>query len=347
MPTNNTFIMLGLGAAALLFMNRGGSEEDQVDQLAGAAMMASGEGTAPDAPFQAYSAPSNPSFFFNEGGQMAKVTARSNGAAHKQPYTEPELEFEVKKTNTAVGTTDNSLTTPEFASTGDWTVESAAIWDDQAKIANANFMPLLAVQDAEGGGIKVLGSNVDISTLSSKEQFRAVNLNKPGAITSGFTTTGEVLGEYVQGFIDNPPPAYIPSPGITAQQSTDEDIGVYPGGGNQPELEFTVARSLPPDGTTDISPTTPQFAGPSGVNVTASTVWDQQALSSPFLGVQPAVSRGDFFALEGGAFGPNAFETIQSTVRPEAVEDLRPGLNFKSSPSVPAWAGGDNWWDEG
>ena len=94
MPTNETFIMLGLGAAALWFLNRGGSEEDQVDQLAGAAMMASGEGTAPDAPFQAYGAPSNPSFFFNEGGQMAKVSPKSNGAADKPPYTEPELQFQ-------------------------------------------------------------------------------------------------------------------------------------------------------------------------------------------------------------------------------------------------------------
>jgi hypothetical protein len=322
MPTNNTFIMLGLGAAALWFMNRGGSEEDQVDQLAGAAMMASGEGTAPDAPFQAYSAPSNPSFFFNEGGQMAKVSPDSRGAADKPPYTKPELEFQVARSNPPTGTTDISPTTPEFAGSGTFNVASAAIWDEQAAIADANFVPLLAISDTEGGGVKILGSNVDIATLSSKEQFRAVNLDTG----FGFTTTGEVLGEYVRGFIDNPPPAYTPSPGITAAQSTDEDIGVYPGGGNKPELEFTVARSFPPAGTSDITPTTPQFAGPSSGNVTASTVWDQQSLL------------GGIFNQEGGAFGPSAVETgmtsnIKSTVRPE--------------PSVPAWAGGNNWWDEG
>jgi hypothetical protein len=321
MPTNNTLIMLGLGAAALLFMNRGGSEEDQVDQLAGAAMMASGEGTAPDAPFQAYSAPSNPSFFFNQGGQMAKVSAKSDGAADKPPYTKPELEFEVARSNPPTGTTDISPTTPQFAGSGTFNVESAAIWDDQAAIADANFMPLLAIQDTQGGAINILGSNVDISTLSSKEQFRAVNLDTG----FGFTTTGEVLGEYVRGFIDNPPPAYTP-PAITAEQSTDEDIGVYPGGRNKPELEFTVARSFPPAGTSDISPTTPQFAGASGGGITASTVWDQQSLL------------GGLFNQEGGAFGPSAVETgmtsnIKSTVRPE--------------PSVPAWAGGNNWWDEG
>jgi len=324
MPTNNTFIMMGLGMAGLWFMNRQrGSQEDQVDQLAGAAMMASGEGTAPDAPFQTYGAPSNPSFFFNEGGQMAKVSPESYGAADKPPYTKPELEFQVERGNPPVGTTDISPTNPNFAGTGTFDVESAAIWDDQAAIAKANFMPLLAVQDTQGGGINILGSNVDISTLSSKEQFRAINLDTG----FGFTTTGEVLGEYVRGFIDNPPPKYSPSaPPITAAESYDEDIGVYPGGGNRQELEFTVARSFPPAGTTDISPTTPQFAGTRGAEVTASTVWDQRSLL------------GSFFTQEGGALGPSAIETgmtsnIKSTVRPE--------------PSVPVWAGGNNWWAEG
>jgi hypothetical protein len=320
MPTNNTFVMVGLAMAGLWFLNRGGSEEDQVDQLAGAAMMASGEGTAPDAPFQAYSAPSNPSFFFNEGGQMAKVSPKSTRAADKPPYTKPELEFQIERSNPPTGTTDISPTTPEFAGSGTFDVESAAIWDEQAAIADANFVPLLAISDTQGGGVKILGSNVDIATLSSKEQFRAVNLDTG----FGFTTTGEVLGEYVRGFIDNPPPQYTPSQ-ITAAQSTDEDIGVYPGGGDKPELEFTVARSYPPNGTSDISPTTPQFVGTTA-NITASTVWDQQSLL------------GGIFSQEGGAFGPSAVETgmtsnIKSTVRPE--------------PSVPAWAGGDNWWDEG
>jgi len=323
MPANNTFVMVGLAMAGLWFMNRQrGSEEDQVDQLAGAAMMASGEGTAPDAPFQAYSAPSNPSFFFNEGGQMAKVTPKSNGAADKPIYDKPELEFQVARSNPPTGTTDITPTTPEFAGAGTFDVASAAIWDDQAAIADANFMPLLAIQDTQGGGIDILGSNVDISTLSSKEQFRAVNLDTG----FGFTTTGSVLGEYVRGFIESTPDPEPVTANITAAQSTDEDIGVYPGGGNKQELEFTVARSFPPAGTTDISPTTPQFAGASGGNVTASTVWDQQSLL------------GGFFNAEGGAFGPSAVETgmtsnIKSTVRPE--------------PSVPAWAGGDNWWDEG
>jgi hypothetical protein len=314
--------MVGLAMAGLWFLNRGGSEEDQVDQLAGAAMMASGEGTAPDAPFQAYSAPSNPSFFFNQGGQMAKVSAKSDGAADKPPYTKPELEFQVDRSNPPAGTTDISPTTPQFAGAGTFDVASAAIWDDQAAIANANFMPLLAISDTDGGGVKILGSNVDIATLSSKEQFRAVNLDTG----FGFTTTGQVLGEYVRGFIDSAPDPEPITSNISAAQSTDEDIGVYPGGGNKPELEFTVARSPAPAGTSDITPTTPQFAGPSGVNVTASTVWDQPSLL------------GGIFNQEGGAFGPSAVETgmtsnIKSTVRPE--------------PSVPAWAGGDNWWDEG
>jgi hypothetical protein len=330
MPTNNTFVMVGLAMAGLWFMNRQrGSEEDQVEQLAGASMMASGEGTAPDAPFQAYSAPSNPSFFFNQGGQMAKVSPKSNGALVKPPYTKPELEFQIERSDPPTGTTDISPTTPQFAGKGDWNVASAAIWDDQAKIANANFMPLLAIQDAGGGGIKVLGSNVDISTLSSKEQFRAVNLNKPGIwadtepeLAIGFTTTGEVLGEYVRGFNAyeySPSAPYVPP--ISNDSKTDEDIGQYPGGGNPGELEFTIARSVPTDGTSDISPINPVFSGSITNVVTASTVWDQQSLL------------GGFFDQEGGAFGPSAVETgmtsnIKSTVREE--------------PSAPAWA---NWWD--
>ena len=315
-------------------MNRGGSEEDQVDQLAGAAMMASGEGTAPDAPFQAYSAPSNPSFFFNEGGQMAKVSPKSTGAADKPPYTKPELEFEVERTNSAAGTSDVSLTTPEFAGKGDWTVESAAIWDDQSAIAKANFMPLLAIS-VEGNEIDILGSSVDIATLSSKERFRAVDVNKPGIwdlrddqdpeLAIGFATTGGVLGEYVRGFI---PYEYSPSapvaPKISDEAKTDEDSGQYPGRGNPGELEFRVGTSGAAIGTSDFSPINPLFTGATTSVVTASSVWDQPGLAG-------------IFGQEGGAFGPSAVETgmtsnIKSTVRPE--------------PSVPAWAGGNNWWDE-
>jgi hypothetical protein len=313
MPTNETFIMLGLGAAALWFLNRGGSEEDQVDQLAGAAMMASGEGTASDAPFQAYGAPSNPSFFFNQGGQMAKVTERSDGAADKPPYTQPELEFQIDRSNPPVGTTDISPTTPQFAGTTTLYAAPSTIWNDQAAIAEANLMPLLAISDTQGGGVKILGSNVDISTLSSKEYFRAVNLDTGFA----FTTTGSVLGEYVRGFIDSTPDSQPITANISAAQSTDEDIGVYPGGGNQGELEFTVARSNPPLGTSDISPTTPQFSSPSasGGNVTSSTIWDQ------------AVLFGD--PGPGKAVQTGITSNIKSTVRPE-----------------PAFAV-DQWWDEG
>jgi hypothetical protein len=342
MPTNETFIMLGLGAAALWFLNRGGSEEDQVDQLAGAAMMASGEGTAPDAPFQAYGAPSNPSFFFNQGGQMAKVTEKSDGAEDEPPYTKPELEFTVARSNPPTGTSDISPTTPQFAGAGTFNVASAAIWDDQAAIADANFMPLLAISNTKGGGVEILGSNVDIATLSSKEQFRAINLDTGSA----FTTTGSVLGEYVRGFIGDDPVrdqyGNIGNSNIfdveanrkfnldaarKAAQS-DEDVGGYPGGGNQGELEFTVARSNPPLGTSDISPTTPQFAGVGTANVTPATVWDVPGSTSIFL---PNTSPANFFNQEGGAFGPSAVETIQSTIRPE--------------PSAPAWQAPADWRD--
>jgi hypothetical protein len=330
MPTNETFIMLGLGAAALWFLNRGGSEEDQVDQLAGAAMMASGEGTAPDAPFQAYGAPSNPSFFFNQGGQMAKVTGKSEGAADKPPYTKPELEFQIDRSNPPAGTTDISPTTPQFAGTTTLYAAPSTLWNDQAAIAEANRMPLLAISNTEGGGVEILGSNVDISNLSSKEYFRAVNLDTGSA----FTTTGSVLGEYVRGFIGNDPVrdqyGNIGNSNIFDVEanrkfnldaarraaSSDEDVGGYPGGGNQGELEFTIARSNPPLGSSDISPTTPQFsAGASGGNVTSSTIWDQ------------AVLFGD--PGPGKAVQTGITSNIKSTVRPE-----------------PAFAV-DQWWDEG
>jgi hypothetical protein len=204
-------IMVGLGMAGLWFMNRQrGTQEDQVDQLAGAAMMASGEGTAPDAPFQTYSAPANPVFFFNQGGQMTKVPGTNIpfGASSDEDIgvypggrNQPELEFEIARSMPPAGTTDISPTTPEFAGSPDMglKVTASTVWDQEALIASANFMPLLAIQDTGGGGVKVLGSNVDISTLSSKEAFRAVNLDTGFA----FTTSAGVLQEYVQGFTNN------------------------------------------------------------------------------------------------------------------------------------------------
>ena len=335
MPTNNTFIMMGLGMAALWFMNRGGSEDDQVDQLAGAAMMASGEGTAPNAPFQLYSSPGSPAFFFNEGGQMTKVpgapvpfdaTSGEDIGRYPGGRDQPELEFKVERSDPPIGTTDPSPTTPEFAGLGDNSFITSSVWENQAAIAAANSMPLLAIQDAAGGGIKIIGGNVDIATLSSKEQFRTVSFSDPtGDITGGFTTTGEVMVEYVSGF--NAPTPYVPrtwqeieaESGLTARQAAaagDEDVGAHPGGGDPPELEFTVARSFPPDGTSDISPTTPQFAGTGAFNVTPATIWDTPAT--------------EWF----GAFGPSAVDTIKSTV-PVLAE------------SAPAWSGGGNWWDEG
>jgi|TARA_R110002110_G_scaffold330505_4_gene541752 hypothetical protein len=209
MPDNNTLIMLGLGAAALfLWNNRGASEDAQTDQLTGAAMMAAGEGTAPNAPFQAYSAPANPVFFFNQGGEMAQIPGTNvpKGASTDEDIgvypggtNRPELEFEIQSFGDAIGTTDNSPINPVFQTSQLGAVEASTIWDQQALIANSNFMPLLAIQDTSGpigGGIDVLGSNVNISNLSSKEQFRAVNLDTG----FNFVTNSEVLGEYVQGF---------------------------------------------------------------------------------------------------------------------------------------------------
>ena len=230
---------MGLGLAALFMLrNRGGSEEDQVDQLAGAAMMASGEGTAPDAPFQQYSAPANPVFFFNQGGQMAKVPGspvpiRATGDEDVGVYlggqNRPELEFEVARSNPPAGTTDISPTTPEFAGTDQGSVTPSTIWDEQSQIAQANFMPLLAIQDTAGGGINILGANTDISNLSSKEQFRAVNVDTGFAFTA---QSGDVLGEYVRGFTGTPVGPTTNTTVVSQTETFDTSVPAWAGGNN-------------------------------------------------------------------------------------------------------------------
>ena len=216
----------------------------------------------------------------------------------------PELEFEVGRSDPPIGTTDPSPTTPEFAGGGDATFITSTIWDNQAAIAAANTMPLLAVQ-TEGGQIAVLGPNVDIATISSDEYFRAINVGTGDVFTSTPDTVEEAIR---QGYFT--PPTKKPA------ATSDEDIGAYPGGGNPPELEFTVDQTNPAAGTFDISLTTPQFAGTSAVNITPASIWEEPAT--------------EWF----GAFGPSAVDTIKSTV-PVLAE------------AAPAWAGGDNWWDEG
>ena len=208
MPDNNMLLMLGLGAAALFFLrNQGGSQDDQVDQLTGAAMMAAGEGTAPDAPFQAYSAPANPVFFFNQGGEMAQLPGTNvpRGASSDEDIgvypggtNRPELEFTVARSIPADSTTDISPINPNFSGSPKVDIIPATVWDEPAAIGQANFLPTLAVQDVRGpmGGEGIIISGEDISVLSSKEQFRAVNIDSG----FGFTTTGDVLGEYVRGF---------------------------------------------------------------------------------------------------------------------------------------------------
>lgn len=233
---NNMLMIAGLGIAAFWFMNRGGSQEDQVDQLAGAAMTASGEGTTPDAPFQAYSAPANPVFFFNQGGQMTRVPGTNIplGASPGEDIgiypgggNRPELEFTVDRSIPPPSTSDYTPKPPEFQGKRETKVTASTIWDQQALIASANFMPLLAL-DYGGGGVDILGSNVDISNLSSKEYFRATNLASPGAITSGFTTTGAVLGEYVRGFTGdyNPPSSFDPVAAAQAYPTVTNEIVV-------------------------------------------------------------------------------------------------------------------------
>ena len=229
MPDNNMLIMMGLGLAALFMLNRGASEEDQANQLTGAAMMASGEGTAPDAPFQMYSPPTNPAFFFNQGGQMAKVpgspvpinaTGDEDIGVYPGGNNRQELVFTVESSTPPPGTSDISPTPPEFEGSDRGTVVASTIWDQQAQIAEANFMPLLAIQDTAGGAIEVLGANTDISNLSSKEQFRAVNVDTGFAFTA---ESADVLAEYVRGFTGGSPG---PTTNATVVSQTPAPVGI-------------------------------------------------------------------------------------------------------------------------
>ena len=229
MPDNNMAIMVGLGLAGLWFMNRQrGSQEDQVGQLTGAAMQSSGEGTWPASPGgglgQLYS-------FMPGTNVPLGASSGEDIGIYPGGVNRPELEFKVEKSIPPAGTSDDSPTTPEFAGTAPLSVTASTIWDQEALIASANFMPLLAIQDTGGGGVNILGSNVDISNLSSKEYFRAVNLDTGFA----FTTTGSVLGEYVRGFTGtraDPPTSGVvvsqtaPTAAWIERQEWDLDIGI-------------------------------------------------------------------------------------------------------------------------
>ena len=244
---NNTFIMMGLAMAGLWFMNRQrGSQEDQAGQLTGASMMASGEGTAPDQPFEGFST-FDAATWFNIGrsvipGTNVPVAASPGEDVGQYPggAKVPELNFTVARGadgTVPAGTSDVSPANPLFGGAKFGSVTAASIWDEQSKIAAANFMPLLALQNQDqgfsgykgfdiGGGVDIIGANVDIATLSSKEKFRATNLESPGDVSSGFTTSAAVLQEYVQGF---KPYKYVPSAGpsvVVSQTAIAEVPGV-------------------------------------------------------------------------------------------------------------------------
>jgi len=231
MPDNNMAIMVGLGLAGLWFMNRQrGSQEDQAGQLTGAAMQASGEGTWPASPGGGLGQDYSVMF-----GTNVPLGASSDEDIGIYPggVNRPELEFKVAKSIPPAGTSDDSPTTPEFAGTAPLSVTASTIWDQEALIAQANFMPLLAIQDVQG--ISILQSNVDIATLTSTDKFRAINVGT-GDI---FTTTGAVLGEYTAGWqaarAANPVAAVVQqtwqqieaASGLTSRQATPAQ-GLFP-----------------------------------------------------------------------------------------------------------------------
>ena len=219
MPNNNTLIMMGLGLAALFMLrNQGGSQDNQVPQLAGAAMMATGEGTAPDAPFQEYSAPTNPVFFFNRGGQMAQVpgspvpvmaTPDEDIGIYPGGNNQPELEFTVARRDPPTGTTDISPTTPEFQGSGNVEVIPASGFDisvSNPRLTTSLPTEAIAYTAVPGQGISIFGATSDIATLSSSEKITAfAGGSSRGDPSHGFTTSIDVLTEWVGGLTGSSP----------------------------------------------------------------------------------------------------------------------------------------------
>ena len=84
----------------------------------------------------------------------------------------------------------------------------------------------------------------------------------------------------------------VPGTNVPVGASTDEDVGIYPGGVPRPELEFTVERGPTAVGTSDKSPINPLFEGAPQGPVVAAAVWDQQSLiaASNFM---PLLAIGD------------------------------------------------------
>lgn len=211
MPTDNNLILLGMGLAAFwMFQNRNGSQEGQVDQLTGAAMMASGEGTNPDAPFSPYSTPTNPVFFWNRGGGMSVVpeqpvelaaTYDEDIGVYPGGKNVPELHFTMESSQPPPGTSDTSPTTPEFEGDEDLFFSGDTPRtppDDAAADARKTlFIDWGPVSDPVPS---LWGASEDISNLDSKEKFVAVQPDN-----FQFTTSLDVLGEYVQGFTATPP----------------------------------------------------------------------------------------------------------------------------------------------
>jgi hypothetical protein len=244
MAANNTFIMVGLGLAGLWFMNRQrGSQEDQAGQLTGAAMQASGEGTWP----ASLGGGLGQLYTFMSGTNIPRgASSDEDIGVYPGGGNQPELEFKVSKSIPPAGTSDDSPTTPEFAGKAPVSVTASTIWDQQALIAEANFMPLLAIQDTQG--ISILQSNVDIATLTSTDKFRAINVGT-GDI---FTTTGAVLGEYTAGWqtarAANPVAAVVQqtwqqieaASGLTARQGAAE-------GRNQGTLARLMGQTFVPE----------------------------------------------------------------------------------------------------
>lgn len=187
MPTNDTLILLGLGAAALWMLGRGGQSS-----LVDTASMASGMGAAPRQP-------AIRTLEWRIPGTNVPVASSTDEdiGVYPGPVQLGALDFSIPVGPVAAGTSDNSPVKPAFQQTQQQTIVTNA-WENAQQIAAANATPLVAIRDTIGGGLE---TSTNIATLSSKEKFTAHNVD------TGFTfhTSPSVLQEYVQGFTGTPP----------------------------------------------------------------------------------------------------------------------------------------------
>jgi hypothetical protein len=184
---NEGWLLLGLGAAALWMLGRGGQTS-----LVDTASTASGMGAAPRQPVAL------PAGIKIPGTNVPAASSTDEDiGVYPGVVQRGALDFAIPLGPVAAGTTDISPVKPAFQQTQPQKIVTNA-WENPDEISEANATTTVLIRDTFGGGLE---TTTNIATLSSKETFKAVNVD------SGFTfhTSPGVLQEYVEGFTGTPP----------------------------------------------------------------------------------------------------------------------------------------------